>query len=40
MSGALAQNSSQFADYHGWIELDIESPNPVSQKSGFAIHCR
>jgi hypothetical protein len=29
----------QFADYHGWVELDIESPNPVSQKIGFTIHC-
>jgi hypothetical protein len=36
---SLGANNSQFADYHGWIELDIESPNPVSQKIGFTIHC-
>lgn len=36
----LGVNNQQFADYHGWIELDIESPNPVSQKIGFTIHCR
>jgi hypothetical protein len=35
----LGANNQQFADYHGWIELDIESPNPVSQKIGFTIHC-
>lgn len=36
---SLGANNSQFADYHGWVELDIESPNPVSQKIGFTIHC-
>jgi hypothetical protein len=36
----LGANSQQFADYHGWIELDIESPNPVSQKISFTVHCR
>ena len=36
---SLGANNHQFADYHGWVELDIESPNPVSQKIGFTIHC-
>lgn len=36
---SLGANNPQFADYHGWVELDIESPNPVSQKIGFTIHC-
>ena len=35
----LGANNPQFANYRGWIELDIQSPNPVSQKIGFTIHC-
>jgi hypothetical protein len=35
---SLGANNRQFAGYHGWVELDIESPNPVSRKIGFAIH--
>ena len=36
----LGANNQQFANYSGWIELNIESPNPVSQKLAFTLHCR
>lgn len=36
---SLGANNPQFAEYHGWVELDIESPIAISQKIGFAIHC-
>ena len=36
----LGANTRQFADYHGWVNIIIESPNPVQQKIGFTIHCR
>jgi hypothetical protein len=36
----LGANTGQFADYHGWVNLIIESPNPVQQKIGFTIHCQ
>ncbi|HEY6307343.1 MAG TPA: hypothetical protein VI488_12890 [Candidatus Angelobacter sp.] len=35
----LGANTAQFADFSGWVQLDIHSPNPVSQKIGFTIHC-
>jgi hypothetical protein len=36
----LGANTHQFADYHGWVNIIIESPNPVQQKIGFTIHCQ
>jgi len=36
----LGANTRQFADYHGWVNIIIESPNPVQQKIGFTIHCQ
>jgi hypothetical protein len=36
----LGANTAQFANFSGWVELDINSPNVVSQKINFTIHCR
>jgi hypothetical protein len=36
----LGANRAQFANYHGWVEINIMSPNPVSQKIPFTIHCQ
>ena len=36
----LGANTPQFADYSGWVELNIESPNPVANRIGFTLHCR
>ncbi len=35
----LGANTPQFADYSGWVELVIESPNPVTNRIAFTIHC-
>jgi predicted DNA-binding WGR domain protein len=35
----LGANTPQFADYRGWVQLNIESPNPVSRRIDFTIHC-
>ena len=35
----LGTNNRQFADYHGFAELNVESPNRVSQKIDFTLHC-
>jgi hypothetical protein len=35
----LGANNSQFANFSGWIQLEIQSPNPVSYKIPFTIHC-
>jgi len=35
----LGANTPEFANYRGWVELDIESPNHVSQRIGFTLHC-
>jgi len=35
----LGANTPQFANFHGWVELQIASPNPVAQKIGFTLHC-
>lgn len=39
MDWRLGANNSQFADYRGWAQLNIESPNPVSQQIPFTLHC-
>jgi len=35
----LGANTQQFQNYSGWVQLNIESPNPVSKQVGFTIHC-
>ncbi len=35
----LGANTPQFANYSGWVQLDIQSPNPVSKRINFTIHC-
>lgn len=35
----LGANNFQFANFSGWVELEIESPNPVSQRIPFTLHC-
>jgi hypothetical protein len=35
----LGANTPEFQNYTGWVQLNIESPNTVSQKIGFTIHC-
>jgi hypothetical protein len=35
----LGANNAKFANYTGWVELNIESPNQVSQKISFTLHC-
>jgi hypothetical protein len=36
----LGADTPQFANYRGWVELNIESPNPVKNRIGFTLHCR
>ncbi|HEY1207754.1 MAG TPA: hypothetical protein VGE85_00165 [Terracidiphilus sp.] len=36
----LGANTPKFADFHGWVNIIIEAPNPVQQKINFTIHCR
>ena len=36
----LGANTHQFADFHGWVNIIIESPNPLEKKIPFTIHCR
>jgi hypothetical protein len=36
----LGANTPQFANYNGWVQLNIESPNAVSQKINFTLHCQ
>ena len=35
----LGANTPEFQNYSGWVQLNIESPNAVSQKIPFTIHC-
>jgi cytochrome b len=35
----LGADTQEFQSFHGWVELQIESPNPVSQRIAFTIHC-
>jgi len=35
----LGAKTSQFGDYSGWVQINIMSPNPVSQRIPFIIHC-
>jgi hypothetical protein len=36
----LGANTHQFANFTGWVNIIIESPNPVQQKIKFTIHCQ
>ena len=36
----LGANTPKFANFHGWVNLIIESPNPVDKKIPFTIHCQ
>jgi len=36
----LGADNRQFANYSGWVQLDIESPNPVSKKVPFTLRCQ
>jgi hypothetical protein len=36
----LGANTPQFANFKGWVELVIESPNPVANRIGFTLHCQ
>jgi hypothetical protein len=36
----LGANTPKFADFHGWVNIIIESPNSVQQKINFTIHCQ
>jgi hypothetical protein len=35
----LGANNARFANYRGWVQLNVESPNQVSQKISFTLHC-
>lgn len=35
----LGANTQEFQNFRGWVELRIESPNPVNSKIAFTIHC-
>ncbi|HKE28795.1 MAG TPA: hypothetical protein VKB88_40875 [Bryobacteraceae bacterium] len=36
----LGANNPQFANYHGWMEIHIESPAPATNRIPFTLHCR
>jgi len=36
----LGTNSQQFRNYRGWEQINIESPNAVSNRIAFTIHCQ
>ena len=36
----LGANTPQFANYVGWVKIQIETPNPVEGKIGFTLHCQ
>jgi len=36
----LGANTPAFASYSGWVQLNIDSPNAVSNKIAFTIHCQ
>ncbi len=35
----LGANNPRFANFKGWVELDVHSPNPVVKRVNFTIHC-
>jgi len=36
----LGANTPAFASYSGWVQLNVDSPNAVSNKIAFTIHCQ
>jgi len=36
----LGANTPKFRNFSGWVQINIQSPNPVSNKIGFTIHCQ
>jgi hypothetical protein len=36
----LGANTPKFSNYRGWVQLNIASPNPVSHKINFTLHCK
>ncbi len=36
----LGANTPRFANFTGWVQILIDSPNPVQGKIGFTIHCQ
>jgi hypothetical protein len=36
---SVGANQPAFANFNGWVQLDIQSPNQASQKIPFALHC-
>lgn len=39
-SWRLGANTPQFANYRGWMQLNIESPAPASHRIAFTLHCQ
>jgi hypothetical protein len=36
----LGANTPQFANYRGWVDLILQSPNSLQKRIGFTIHCQ
>jgi hypothetical protein len=36
---SLGANVDQFAEYRGWVQLNIQSPYPLTYRIPFTIHC-
>ena len=36
----IGANKPQFTNYQGWVELVVESPNAISQRTKFTLHCQ
>jgi hypothetical protein len=39
-SWQLGANTPQFADFQGWVQLDVTTPNPVHQRVPVTLHCK
>lgn len=39
MDWHMGANTPRFANYHGFAQLNVVSPNVVSQKINFTLHC-
>lgn len=35
----LGAPTPQFRNFKGWVELEVASPNPLSKKVNFTLHC-
>jgi hypothetical protein len=35
----LGANNPKFANYTGWVELNIQSPSSLAQRINFTLHC-